>query len=377
MNFLNQLIELSLPEQILLGSLTLAVLVHLFYYFFFYLRVPGFKNKNISSQAPPVSIIICARNEEENLRRLIPEIMAQDYPTFEIVVVNDQSWDTSQETLSSFKITYPNIHVIELRENQIQMEGKKFALALGIKGAKYDELLLTDADCYPDSNNWVKKMMQAKGSDVTLGYSPYQKKKGLLNAIIRFDTMYVAMQYLSFARAGLPYMGVGRNLAYKKELFFNKGGFKKHAHIASGDDDLFINSVANKKNTAIVIDKESFVYSIPKTTWGEWFYQKKRHLTTAPFYKAKHKILLSLYPIFYTVFMVSSIALLILHTIPLLVISLIALRFIVQLVTFILSGNRLGESNLAWWSPLLELVIMTLNPMIYISNIIFKPKEWS
>ncbi len=378
MNFLDQIYALPTLEKILLGVLIFSVLIQFFYFFYFYLRLAFVtEKKEKSANLPPVSIVVCTKNEEKNLRRLIPELMLQDYPEYEVVVVDDQSWDSSPEILSAFKLTYDNLHVIELREsNNIRMKGKKFALALGIKGAKYDQLLLTDADCSPASTQWIKSMMSASDKSITLGYSPYQNKKGLLNLIIRYDAFFIALQYLSFAKAGIPYMGVGRNLAYNKALFYDNGGFKKHSHVTSGDDDLFINAVANARNTKICIEDKAFVYTIPKTKWSDWLTQKRRHLSTAPHYKTIHKLLLALYPVVYVLFVASSVLLLILHTMPLLVISIIVLRFVVQLIIFIFSSKHLGEKRLAWISPILEFVLMTLNPVIYSLNFINKPKEW-
>jgi len=377
-DYFNQIFSLPLLEQVLLLVLVVAVFIQLFYFLFFYLRLAFHKEKGESEiQNRPVSIIVCSKNEEKNLRRIIPEIMDQDYPDFQLVVVDDQSWDGSPGILSTFKLTYPDLHVVELRENKVRMQGKKFALSMGIRAAKYDQLLLTDADCSPNSNQWIKRMIERSiEKPIVLGYSPYEKRKGLLNVIIRYDAFVSAVQYLSFAKAGIPYMGVGRNLAYRKEMFFEVGGFRKHNHISSGDDDLFINQVAKRNNTTICINKEAFVFSKPKTKWKDWVLQKRRHLTTAPHYKFRDKFLLSLFPMVYTAFVLSAVSLLFLHTLPLLVISIIALRFMVQLITFINSSRPLGEMKLAWFSPFLELALMTLNTVIYLRNMINKPKEW-
>jgi hypothetical protein len=121
------------------------------------------------------------------------------------------------------------------------------------------------------------------------------KGPGALNKIIRFDTFHTALQYLSYALAGQPYMGVGRNLSYKKAVFLRNKGFSAINHVPGGDDDLFINKVATKENTAIVIDKDTFTLSDPKKNFGEWFRQKARHYTTAKYYKPRHKFLLGLY----------------------------------------------------------------------------------
>ncbi|MCB0615512.1 MAG: glycosyltransferase, partial [Phaeodactylibacter sp.] len=177
------------------------------------------------------------------MRRNLPFFLAQDYPEYEIIVVNDNSSDKTLEVLLDFQKKSPILRLIDI--NVSTPRGKKAALSKGVNAAKFEILLLSDADCRPASPQWLD-FMQAFIRDrakIGLGYSPYFRGKGILNAFIRFETVYSAIQYLSFAFMGLPYMGVGRNLCYRKSLFRGSGGFDSHAHIASGDDDLFINQV--------------------------------------------------------------------------------------------------------------------------------------
>ena len=189
--------------------------------------------------------------------------------------------------------------------------GKKFPLSIGIKESKHEIVLLTDADCVPASENWLYRMQHAfsNGTEVALGYGAYHKMPGFLNKAIRFETFHTALQYFSYALAGKPYMGVGRNLAYRKDLFFRNKGFSAINNIPSGDDDLFINRVATKHNTAVVMDPEAFTLSKPKLTWKDWRKQKARHYTTGKFYKTSHKFLLGLYTfsffLFYPLFVCS------------------------------------------------------------------------
>ncbi len=205
----------------------------------------------------------------------------------EILVVNDNSLDETHYLLEALQQDFPQLQVVELKQEAKLIPGKKFPLSIGIKSAKHDILLMTDADCIPASEFWIQKMEGGfqEGTEIVLGYGAYHKRKGWLNKIIRFETFHTAIQYLSYALAGIPYMGVGRNLAYRKEVFFRHKGFSAHNHIPSGDDDLFINRVANRDNTALVLDKEAFTLSIPKKKWGDWWKQKQRHFSTAKYYK--------------------------------------------------------------------------------------------
>src|ERR1700710_2222743 len=271
----------------------LVCFIQLFYYGWFFMRLAFFrKPSKEKSQQHPVSVIICARDEAANLAENLPGSLVQTYPsTHEVIVVNHNSQDDTRFLLDEFKKTFKGLHIVNLEQEAIGIPGKKYPLSMGIKEAKYEIVLLTDADCVPATEFWMQKMQDGyhNGIEVVLGYSPYKKSPGFLNKIIRFDTFHTALQYLSYALAGMPYMGVGRNLSYKKDVFLRNKGFSAINHVPGGDDDLFINKVATKENTAIVIDPDTFTLSEPKKTFSEWFRQKTRHYTTSRYYKKQHK----------------------------------------------------------------------------------------
>lgn len=368
----------NIIEIVALAILAICVLIQLVYSLGIYSKLAGHKTQKTVPSKDPVSIIICAKNEEKNLRELIPLLMDQNHPQFQIVVVNDNSWDDSEETLKAFQISYPNLHVITLDEDKQWMQGKKFALTLGIKGAIHEKLLLTDADCRPNSKEWVSQMtgnLEGK-NEICIGFSPHEKKKGLLNLLVRFETFTAGLNYLSFSLGKNTYMGVGRNLAYTKSVYNKNGGFKKHYHIISGDDDLFINQAATKDNVTVQINPLAFTTSEPKQRFSEWWHQKKRHFTTSPSYKFKHKFLLTLWPFSYYLMLISFVVCIVLHR-PLLIASLvIGLRYAAQLVIFSMSMRRLEHRDLFWLSPILELTLWLIQPMIVISNFLWKPKQW-
>lgn len=367
-------------ELILLIVFWAAVVLQLLYFFFIYLK-PARRTPSTPSEStplPPVSIVICARNEEENLMELIPLLMEQDYPKFQVVVVNDNSWDDTADILKAFQVSFPGLHVTHLDEEKQRMQGKKFALTLGIKAAIYDRVLLTDADCRPQSNGWIREMMTHAGDKaVILGYSPYMRKRGMSNAFIRFDARFGGMNYLGMALNGLPYMGVGRNLSYLKEDFFKIGGFKSHMNLVSGDDDLFINRIANRKNTAVVCHPDSHMSSIPRESISAWYNQKRRHLSTAPYYRFIHRFVLMLFPMSFYLMWTSAIVLLLLQTSPLLVIAPLFLRYLSQFIIFRLSSKTLGDSDLNWKAWYLEALWMVLMPVVSVSLLFRKPNAWS
>ncbi len=356
----------------------IAALVQLFYFAYFYIRLALYKPAARAAKLPPVSVVIAARNEYENLASNLPAILEQDYPGFEVVVVNDGSWDESHGLLTEFQKRYSNLKIVTRPENDRHDGGKKLALTLGVKGAQYDRLLFTDADCRPISRKWIAGMVTMAASDrtIVLGYSPYIKRAGLLNALIRFETTVTALNYFSFALAGNPYMGVGRNLSYSKSTFMEVGGFKKHYSIASGDDDLMVNQIANSSNTQISITLEAHVESAPKLALRSYWRQKRRHLSTSWRYKTSHKYLLALPPITYILLIGSGIFLIVFHTWLYIVAATIALRVLLQIFIFSKSSRWLGQRDLLALVPFLEIVNTVLSGFIHMANATSKQKKW-
>jgi cellulose synthase/poly-beta-1,6-N-acetylglucosamine synthase-like glycosyltransferase len=361
------------------GLFFIAWCVQLFYLIAYFFKVA--KTKTISpANESPVSVIICARNEEKNLLEHVPLIMEQNYPSFELIIVNDSSWDDTETVLKALQLQYNRIHVVHLDEEKQNLQGKKFALTLGIKAAKHEHLLLIDADCVPSSKEWIREMTAGiRGQkDLVLGFSPYQKYKGWLNKIIRFDTLMIGMHYLGMAAAGKPYMGIGRNMAYNKELFFKVGGFKSHYSLSSGDDDLFVNQVATDKNQTVVVDPSAQTISEPKHTWKDWFIQKRRHFTTAPLYKTTDKRRLMAWPLSFLILWACFVASFFLHTGVLLLSGALFLRYVVQLTILHKVSKRLGQSgDIVWLAPFLEPHLHVLNAMLYTTNLVRKQQKWN
>ncbi len=357
----------------------IALCIQIFILLFRFLKAGNHK-MTITGAAQPVSIIIAARNEEKNLLENVPKIMAQNHPQFEVIIVNDSSWDDTADVLKALSLSYPKLHVIHIDEEKQHMQGKKFAITLGIKAAKYDLILLTDADCEPASDHWITEMTAGMHdqNQLVLGFSPYQRKDGWLNRVIRFDTLMIGCQYLGFARSGKPYMGVGRNMAYHKDLFFKIGGFKSHYSLASGDDDLFVNQVANSHNTVVVTTSDSQTISAPKETWNAWFIQKRRHFSTSGLYKTSHKQMLLAWPMSFVLMILSAVFAIYFHTFPLIIIGALVVRYVAQM--FILhrvSGQLAVSRDIAWLSPVLEIQLHAINFALYFTNLLRKPKKWN
>ncbi len=355
-----------------------TLLIQLWYYLGFFSRLAFYKKKTLPENTPPASIVICARNEDDNLVEFLPRIFEQDYPEFEVVVVNDCSWDNTSDFLKEFGQKHPNLKVVTIKEDDTYSHGKKVALMMGIKGATHEHMLLTDADCRPNSKDWLRNMMQhfSTETEIVLGYGAYEKQSGFLNKIIRYDTFMIALQYLSFALAGKTYMGTGRNLAYKKSLFFKMKGFASHYHIDSGDDDLFINEAATKQNSKIEVSVANHTVSRVKKTFKSWFSQKRRHVTTFKFYNKGSKFRLMTISFSQYSFFISFAVSLSFQFQPILVLSLFALRLLIQIIIFNKSMKQLAEKDLLLLAPFIEIVLLFVYPMITISNIFIKKNKW-
>lgn len=355
------------------------VVVQISYYLGVFGKFAFAKAQMITPKRIPISVIVCAKNEEENAATFIPLLAEQNYPDFEIVLIDDASSDETLHVFEGFEKQYPNVRLVKVENNEAFWGNKKYALTLGIKAAKKEYLLFTDADCYPTSKDWITAMSSqfTMQKTIVLGYGKYAKiPNSFLNKIIRFETLLTAIQYFSWAKMGHPYMGVGRNLAYKKEEFFNVNGFIEHMQIRSGDDDLFVNQAAKAKNTTIAYTPESFTLSKPKTTYKDWLIQKRRHIATANYYKPFDKLQLGAFYCSQLLFILLPILLLAFQFQWLAVLILITLRYLVAWIVVGFSAGRLKENDIKFWFPILEIVLIFTQINIFITNIFSKPVHW-
>lgn len=339
--------------------LLLSTLLQLYFWIYLF-GLLARRSPDKSSEAPPlppISLIVCARNEEANLRRHLEHWLAQDYPEYELLIVDDASTDGSRVYLREMAGRHPRLRVLHL-EDKPEGSGKKYALEAGIRAARHDWLLLTDADCRPASRYWMREMAASTGgqTEIVLGYSPYEQRPGMLNRFIRFEAAYTAVQYLSFALAGQPYMGVGRNLLYRRALWERAGGFASHQDLAGGDDDLFVSAAARGGNTAVCLAPRAFVWTRPAQSWSAYYHQKQRHVSTAVRYGPRHRLMLSLlggshffhYLLIFTCFFqkLSIVFALVLYII----------RTIVLLLRYLKIFKKLQAPDLWGWVPVLDLV---------------------
>ncbi|MFN4147389.1 MAG: glycosyltransferase [Runella sp.] len=326
----------------LLVLLTTVLGIQLYFILTYFWRIGLHKHQPLTHQLPPVTVVVCAHNELENLHKLLPMLNEQDYPKYEVIVMNDRSWDGTEEFAKTEAKVFDKVRFIHIENEYDHVTPKKYAITTAIRQAKYDVILLTDADCRPLTDQWIKGMAACltDDKDIVLGFSPYLRLSGLLNLLIRFETFYTAVQYLSMALGGKPYMGVGRNLMYRKNTFLKNKGFYTHLKVVGGDDDLLMNEIATATNTAVCLDPDTFMESYPKTSWSQWLKQKRRHLSVSKYYQKSNKIRLGLLSSSHFLFWVLGITLAVLAILKLpltwgylyVVGGMIAIRGIVQWV---------------------------------------------
>lgn len=360
------------------GLFILFTLICLVYYLVF-LRY-GFKNWAAPSFGqPPVSVIICAKNEAENLRNFLPAFLEQNYPEFELILINDASVDDTLEVIEEFQARDARIKLVNVQNNEAFWANKKYALTLGIKKARYKHLLFTDADCVPQSEFWIEHMVAgfAPEKRLVLGYGGYFKnKKSFLNKLIRYETLLTAIQYFSYAGAGKPYMGVGRNLAYTSDLFYEQKGFANHLHLRSGDDDLFVNEAGNAENTSGIINEKAITRSIPKRSYRDWFEQKRRHVSVAKHYKLSDQMLLGIFYVSRVAFWSLLLILLILQKYLFIAYIGLGALLLVQGLVYYSWSRKLKESDVVWLFPVLEVFLLSSQFAIFIANLFSKPRHW-
>lgn len=357
-----------------------SVLIQLVYWLGVFVKLALYREKLPDAvSVRGVSVIVCVRNELENLRKLIPVLLAQQHPLFELILVDDRSQGDCSQFLQNQSLAHKNLRVLRIDRTPEYITPKKYALTLGIQAARHEIILLTDADCLPRSTEWISRMQEKFTHDkqIVVGYSPYRYQPGLLNFMIRYETFYTAVQYLSFTLAGLPYMGVGRNLAYTKSLFFGNQGFRSHQHVVGGDDDLFVSQVATRQNVAICIDAPAQVTSEPKRTFADWLQQKKRHVSAGKQYSFRNQLLLGLLTASHLFFWISFAVLLFMPGGVWLAIAGWMLRTVVQMWISRRVAGKLDQTVQWIFIPVFDLLYAVYYLMMGITVSFSKQVRWN
>lgn len=370
-------LEAYLPVA-LFALLLICLIIQLYYLVYYHRRLSSYQPAEPQKVDIPVSVIISARNEAHNLAENLPSILEQDYDDFEVIVVNDCSLDDSEQVLKDIQAKYTHLKVVVVTEHDRFKTGKKFALTMGIKAAKNEYLLFTDADCRPASANWISLMASNFSGDteIVLGYSPYYPTANFLNPFIRFETIKTAINYLSSALAGNAYMGIGRNLAYTKTLFFKNKGFASHMHVMSGDDDLFVNENATPKNIAIEIHPDAFTRSPAKSSLTSLYRQKRRHMGVGKLYKNKHRRMLSFDALTGFLFYILLVLSLVFGHDPLVPLGIFVFRLATQVIIYYKVFRKLDGKKLLWYLPFFDLIYYVYLNIFGLIGTFIKTTQW-
>lgn len=346
------LLHITLRDYCLIGCLA-VLFIYQVYFYARYIAAVRRQQRRLRKQTPTqpsiqpgVSVIVCAHNEETNLKTYIQSLLTQKYPEYEVIIVDDGSEDKTRETIEELMRYDKRVKTTFVPKGARVRSTKKLALTLACKRATYDYLLLTDADCRPESSLWISEIMRGfekPGTEIVLGFGAYFPEKTAVNRLIQYDTLFNGLQYMGMAIAHHPYMGVGRNLAYKKDLFVRTGGFSTMMNERAGDDDLFVNRVATKTNTAVVTSRESMTWSLAKETMYDWLIQKRRHVSVSPNYGAASKFRLTIEPLTRGGFYLMVILAVLGHPISWAAAGVLFItRLIVQMLIINLSAKHLG-----------------------------------
>ena len=377
---------MTIITYILLSVLVLSLTIQLGFYFIPYTailrRTRKIKKGDVphTVEQPPVSIIICARNEGDNLHRFLPLVLEQNYEDYEVIVVNDGSCDDTEEIIKDLQKVYHNLYITNIPQETRIISHKKLAITVGVKAAKNEILLFTDADCRPLTPNWITSIVRNFNdqTEFVLGHGNYYREHGFISKMVSYDTLTIAMQYMGFALLGYPYMGVGRNMAYRKSTFFNHKGFAGFLHVASGDDDLLINAFGKKHNTRIEPSLEAETLSLPKTTFRDWYYQKLRHLSTVDVYQSSSKMWIGLEPLSRGIFYLTILLLTIFNynnpVILSIVIGSFLLRFLTQFIIINLTAKTYKDKGFGLSIILFDILLPLINLYILTIGKIFRRK---
>jgi hypothetical protein len=375
-------LSLLYSDIILLNIVILFILctiIQLIYLWLVNGRLAFYRKESGIQTRQPVSVILSGRDITPGMEDNLDKILKQDYPDFEVVIVNESPDEDNRLYLETLARKYPKLKIINIGENLNFFKGLKFPLSIGIKSSKNDIIIITDIYSIPKSSKWIESIQSNfnQKTDIVLGFSTYPHKIGLFNQWLRFDNLQTSVRYLSFALLGMPYMGVGRNLSYRKTLFYKSHGFTSHYTLITGEDDLFVNQVAQKDSTRIEISEDSHTIFEGKIGFLEWLIQRKMHLETQMYFKLRHRVILGLNSVSLLLFY-SAFAILLIYAPAfwILFLSVFGVRTISSMFITKKCMMKLNEKELLLLSPVYELLLLIIIIFLRLSIIFIKSNKW-
>lgn len=377
----------SHTELFLLGTIVFLFMVLTLYYLIVYAKPLFSKTTDTTPHAPtpPISVILYAKNDAENLKKHLPTILKQNYPTFQVIVVNDGSNDDTEDVLKIFQNQYKNLYYTYIPSDARYMSRRKLALTLGAKAAKYELLLFTETNCQPISEHWLTSIAESytPETNIILGFCRYPNHKGFSHKMIAYDNLLSGLRYLAAALLHHPYTGNGRNLSYRKDLFFKHKGYYKSLNLHAGDDDLFVNEATDNKNTKAIFIKDSLTEMDPVLRFNSWKAIKASRAMTQSLYKGSMPILFHIESYCFFLFqVVSAISMYLALTtnnylLFVIVLLLYLTRFIIKAIVFNKSAKMLQQKPNVGWLLLLEFIHPLFNCYIKIYHFFRRKKDYT
>jgi glycosyltransferase involved in cell wall biosynthesis len=327
-----------------LAVMVVSFLIQLYYYLFIFRKV-GSKRRTQATEhtGEPVSVIICVKDDSINLSKILPLLLQQNYPEYEVIVVNDNSSDDSEEILKLAQNQYPHLQIRNLVAHK-SVHGKSVVLGVGIKAAKYNRIVVTDVACLP-STDWLKSVSTGFDSEIVMGYTRYIA----VGKFVRIANYYESLFQLGYALNRRPYTASGENDSFRKELFFAKG-FNPLLRKPEKVEQVFFNSVMNKTNTSVVLLPDAIVASEKHLSVGNWCLECSLNLFSKRLFRRGARHVKSPEMISKTLFYISCIVAIIMsiNETPLLasIVGVFLLRLIIQIFVFVSTQKRLGEKRL-------------------------------
>lgn len=362
---MEQLFQFSLLELVLVGVTTVLFVILLLYWLISYSRPlrRARKEETIEPAQPAVSVIVYAKNESENLQNNLPALLTQDYPEYEVIVVNDGSTDESDDVLKRFEQEHKHLYHTYIPEDVKYLSRKKLALTVGIKAAKHDILLFTEANCRPLSSDWIASVAgkYKPNTEIVLGFCAYGHHKGFLHRLIAYDNLKEGLRMLTSALVRKPYTGNGRNLSYQKSLFFQQKGYQRSLALHAGDDDLFVNESANKRNTEVVYMPKGIVEMNRVERFKIWQEMKVSRAATKRCYKGGRLSFFRMEEFLFLLFILAVLVSVIVGLAGNWLVAAFAgllylIRFVIKVVVFHKSSKLLQQKPPGGWLLLLEII---------------------
>jgi glycosyltransferase involved in cell wall biosynthesis len=329
---------------------------------------------------PKVSVVICFKGLSEDFEKNIAAVAEQDYPDFEVILVNDFSSQNDQDKLSGFLSTLKSKTPLRLINASKDVPGKKQAVYDGVLSAVGEYILFTDMDCRPVSSNWIKKMISVlteKGESVVLGYGPMERGNNLISWFAGFETIMTGLQYFGYHLAGETYMSVGRNWMIKKSVYASNYMKMKGTHLSSGDDDLMIQALDDKMKITCCLDPEAFVYSKPKSDLIDFLQQKTRHISTSFYYPFNISVKLFLFSFSITAYYFLAVVFLFFGKISLtLLIGISLLKWLIQSILHHKAFSKLDGVRYFFLYPVAEILLAIYYPVLGLYSVLVKRKSW-